>query len=236
MRYKVAIVDDDNRSAELIKNYLTKYSEKHSVIFDPFEFLDGDELINDYIANLDIIFLDIEMKRMDGMETAERIRKIDSDVIIIFITNMAQYAIKGYSVDAMSFLLKPLPYFAFSQELTKSLNLVEAKRHSYIVVNTDTGIRKVNTNEIFFIEVMKHTLIIHTVGGDFSLRGTIKEMESKLNEFYFQRCNNCYLVNLRMVNAIENDFVIVGKYKLKSSRPRKKMFMEALTSYVGRAI
>ncbi len=236
MRYKVAVVDDDKQSANLIKSYLNRYSEKFEVIFDIFEYTDGDDLVNEYTEDFDIIFLDIEMKRMNGMETAQSIRKIDDNVIIIFITNMAQYAIKGYSVKAMSFLLKPVPYFSFSQELSDCIKQIESKKASYIVFSTDTGIHRINTKEIYYIEVMKHTLIIHTKQEDFSMRGTIKDMEDKLKEHHFVRCNNCFLVNLAMVTAIKNEYVYLAEYQLKLSRSRKKGFMDELNNYVGRII
>lgn len=77
-----------------------------------------------YSPVYDILLLDIEMKEMDGMEAARRIRERDDKVVIIFITAAPQYAISGYEVRALSYLLKPLPWFAFSQELKKSIDMV----------------------------------------------------------------------------------------------------------------
>ena len=113
MKYSIAVVEDNPQFNEKLKQYLEKFSKENQVEFNIFSFTDGDEITSDYEAKYDIIFLDVEMKRLDGMTAAQKIREFDSDVIIIFITNMAQYAIGGYSVGALSFLLKPLPYFAF---------------------------------------------------------------------------------------------------------------------------
>ncbi|MFU8785781.1 MAG: LytR/AlgR family response regulator transcription factor [Candidatus Izemoplasmataceae bacterium] len=236
MRYKVAIVDDEKQSIELVKNYLHYYAQKNKVFFDVFEYEDGDQLIEDYITDLDIVFLDIEMKRLDGMKTAEKIRNFDHNVIIIFITNMAQYAIKGYAVDALSFLLKPLKYFTFSSELTRSLAKISNKKEFNLAVKTQSETHKLSTNDIDYIEVMKHTIMIHANKMTYSLRGTMKEFEKILEPYYFIRSNHCYLVNLAKVKSIVDDFVIVGDAELKLSRSRKKVFMEALTSYVGRVI
>lgn len=162
MRYKIAIVEDDSFSVDKLKTYLNQYTREKNVDFDIFVFNDGDEITSNYEAIYDIIFLDIEMKRQDGMITAQKIRELDNDVIIIFIKNMSQYAIHGHAVDALSFLLKPVPYFAFSQELKKSLNRCNSRKTGYILVPSSRGIFKLSTKEILFVENVKHQLYIHT--------------------------------------------------------------------------
>lgn len=233
MKYKIAIVEDVKQSRELVKDYIKRFALEHNREFEMIEFEDGEDIIADYGCNYDIIFLDIEMKRSNGMEIAEKIRKIDKNVIIIFKTNMAQYAIRGYSVDALSFLLKPVPYFAFSQELKKSIDKLDAREDSFILISAEFGMRKLMTKDILYIESMKHTLIIRLSTSEVTMRGVMKDMEDKLEKYHFHRCNNCYLVNLSKVKGIQGEFVIIGNDELKMSRGRKKSFMEALTSYVG---
>ncbi len=233
MRYRLAIVEDEQLSREELMKYLNRYTKENSVDFDISTYADGDEITFDYEAKYDIIFLDIEMKRQDGMTTARKIRKLDQDVIIIFITNMSNYAIHGYAVDAMSFLLKPVPYFAFSQELEKSIKRVKSNKNGYILVPSDRGLIKVNTKDIVFIESVKHQLFIHTDQEEFTIRDTMKQMESNLAQFNFFRCHSGYLVNLLWVKKIIKDEVIVGNHTLKISRPRKKEFVEAFMTYIG---
>lgn len=233
MKYNIAIVEDSDQSKETLKNYLDRYSHENRIEFNLYVFSDGDEIASDYEAKYDIIFLDIEMKRLDGMTTAQKIREFDSDVIIIFITNMAQFAISGYAVGALSFLLKPLPYFAFSQELTKSIERLNKRKHKSILISTENGVIKINSQEIMYIESLGHDLIIHTQKETYTKRGTIKRVEEELSGLQFYRCNNGYLVNLSYVSAVKDDEAIIGSYRLKISRPRKKKFMEALTQYIG---
>ncbi len=233
MRYKIAIVEDDSFSVEKIKKYLNRYTLEKNIDFDVFVFHDGDEITSDYEAIYDIIFLDIEMKRQDGMVTAKKIRAFDSDVIIIFITNMSQYAIHGYAVDALSFLLKPVPYFAFSQELKKSINRCNSRKTGFVLASTNRGVFKLSTKEILFIESVKHQLYIHTSDEVYQVRKTMKKMEEELQKFDFFRCNSGYLINLMWVNHIEGEDVIVGSHRLKISRPRKKEFIKAFTNYIG---
>ncbi|HBG32236.1 MAG TPA: DNA-binding response regulator [Acholeplasmataceae bacterium] len=233
MKYNIAIVEDNPQFNESLQNYLDKYSQENHTEFKVYSFSDGDEITSDYEAKYDIIFLDIEMKRLDGMSAAQKIREFDSDVIIIFITNMAQYAISGYSVGALSFLLKPLPYFAFSQELTKSIERLRKRKQKSILIPTENAMIKINSQDILYVESYGHDIIVYTQTESYTTRGTIKRIEEDLADFHFYRCNNGYLVNLAYVSGVKDEEAIVGKYRLKISRPRKKSFMEALTQYIG---
>ena len=88
--------------------------------------------------------MDVEMKFMDGMSAAEEIRKIDTEVVIIFITNMAQYAIRGYAVDALDYVLKPVSYFAFSQRLNRAISRMKKRETKIIMVNMKGGMVRIN--------------------------------------------------------------------------------------------
>lgn len=111
---RIAIVEDEAAVREQLAGYVQRYTRQYGTQFEVTMFTDGVEILEDYRPVYDIIFLDVEMQHLDGMETARRIRELDSDVLLIFITNMAQYAIKGYAVGALDYVLKPVPYFAFS--------------------------------------------------------------------------------------------------------------------------
>ena len=100
----------------------------------------------------DIILLDVQMRRLDGMSAAESIRRIDPEVILIFITNMAQFAIRGYAVDALDYILKPVPYFAFSQQMQKAIDRVRKRQKVYLMVPVEGGLRRVDVNTIYYLE------------------------------------------------------------------------------------
>lgn len=117
---RLALVEDDELYRSQLREYIDKYSAASGEKFTVTEFSDGDEIALGYKAVYDIILMDIEMKFMDGMMAAEEIRKVDTEVIIIFITNSPQYAIKGYAVDALDYVLKPVSYYAFSQRLGRA--------------------------------------------------------------------------------------------------------------------
>ncbi|MDF2804598.1 MAG: Response regulator of the LytR/AlgR family [Anaerocolumna sp.] len=232
----VAIVDDDKKNLDYLSDFASKYQEEFNENLKITTFSDGADIAEEYKAEYDIIILDIKMPFMDGMRAAELIRAVDSDVIIIFITNMAQYAIKGYSVQAMNFLLKPVSYFAFSQELQKAVTLIKERKKAYLVIRIYSGMARLNVDEIEYVESKKHQIIVHTKNNSYSTRDSLKNVEKNLSQYKFIRCNNSYLVNLRYVEGIDQNNVIVGGDELQISRPRKKIFMEALADYVGGAL
>ena len=233
MRIRVAIVEDDPESMEVLDRSLRRYEKENNVIIDISKFRDGDEIATYYESKYDIILLDIEMKRLDGMSTAKVIREYDKEVIIIFITNMPQYAIKGYEVKALSFLLKPVPYFAFSQQISDSIAKIQAHKEKSLLLTTKDGVVRVNIYDIYYVETMKHYLIVHEKNGSHTLKMPLKKIEEELKVGSFFRCNNCFLVNLDEVKSVNYDFVTVNDTELKISRPRKKEFLEALAKHFG---
>lgn len=230
---RVAIVEDEASYVEQIQSFIKQYQIENGQVIEVTVFSDGDEIVSNYRAEFDIIFLDIQMKFMDGMTAAEHIRKIDQSVIIIFITNMAQYAIRGYAVNALDYILKPITYFAFSEKFKRAIALFKQREKKYITLKIDGGIARLPLNEIYYMESMKHRIIVHTETMDYSMICTMKEMEERLADDNFFRCNNCYLVNLALVERVYNNEVILGEHKLQISRPRRKVFMAALTDYMG---
>lgn len=231
IKYHIAIVEDQQQHIDHLKKNLSMYQEKHNVIFDIDCFNDGYEIIEKYKNNYDIVILDIELIHLNGMDTAEKIRKFDENVTIIFITNLVHYAIRGYEVNAHSFLIKPVSYFKFEREIEKALKKLSNRSEQFLLMQTDEGLRKIFIYQVKYIESMKHKLTIHTIEGSFSLWGTLREMEQKLASHDFYRSNYCYLVNLAHVRGIDGDNVLLEDVQLKISRSRKKDFMEKLTDY-----
>lgn len=230
---RIAFVEDDPAVMETLVDYIRRYERQYGGSFELMQFSDGDEIVSDYRAIYDIIFLDVQMKRMDGMTAAEHIRKVDSDVILVFITNMAQFAIRGYAVDAMDYVLKPVPYFAFSQQLQKALARVKKRGNSFLNLSVDGGLRRVAVSSVYYLESDGHRVNLYTEAGPITAAGSLKDFEEKLAEQNFVRCNSGYLVNLAQVTSVQQSVAQVGPHAVQISRPRKKAFMEALTDYLG---
>lgn len=232
----IAIVDDDALSVKRITEYLKEYEQETGRIFSIDSFSDGDMIVHRYSHKFDIIFMDVEMKFMDGMSAAEEIRKIDSEVVIIFITNMAQYAIKGYAVQALDYLLKPVSYFAFSQCLNKALVRRDNRENKTVMLDIKGGKVRIDIKDIYYFETQGHTTICHTVNEEYHLLSTLKEVDGMFSHMHFFRINKSYLINLAHVEKFFNDEIKIGKISLPVSRARKKEFLAALTSYWGEVV
>ena len=230
---KVAIVEDEMLYARQLQEFLHQYEQEKGELFDITVYSDGDQIVHKYQSQFDLILMDVEMKFMDGMAAAEEIRKKDAEVIIIFITNMPQYAIRGYAVDALDYVLKPVSYFAFSQRLNRALGRMKNREEKMIMINIKGGAVRMNIANIFYVESQGHTLILHTILGDYETSGTMKEMEAKLTDMNFCRGNKGYLINLQHVDGVQDGCATVKGEQLVLSRARKKEFMEELTKYWG---
>ncbi len=228
---RIAIVEDEAAYAQQLKEFLHQYEKEKGEAFEITHFSDGDGIVHNYKPKYDIILMDIQMKFMDGMSAAEEIRKVDNQVIIIFITNMRQYAIRGYAVDALDYVVKPISYFAFSERLNKAVERISRRVHHNILLNIKGGMLRLSVEDICYVESQGHTLVYHTVNGDYEASGTMKEAEENLGEYHFCRGNKGYLVNLAHVDGMQDGCAIVRGEKLLLSRGRKNAFMEALTNY-----
>lgn len=230
---RIAVVDDEDSSAQKLCDYLQRYEVEFGQKIEYQRFTDGFSFLTGFKGQFDVILLDVSMPGIDGMETAKRIRQADSQVMILFITNMAQYAIRGYEVDALDYILKPVSYFAFSQRLGRAISRLDRQGKHYLMITCKTGSRKLEIESIYYVESQGHNLIYHTADGDYTVPGTIKNAEEKLLPFHFFRCNKGFLVSLAHVDAIDEGCALVGGDRVLISRARKNCFMEALTDYIG---
>lgn len=233
MLVNIAIVEDEEKQASLLKKHIENYFDNIDEKSNISVFNNGFKFLEDFKNNFDIIFMDIEMPHIDGISLCKEIRKYDSDVLIIFVTNMAQFAIKGYEVDALAFLLKPVSSFNLKIYLDKALNLIKKKNQLYILINVEDGVKKISINDIYYIEVNDHMLDYHTTDGVISNRKSLTELEKQLSSHGFVRSNSCYLINLKYVSKVTSKSVFILNQELQLSRQRKKDVMLALTNYLG---
>lgn len=230
----VALVEDDVLYVDKLKSYLDKFEEETGEKIDVVAYSDGADITADYKPVWDIILMDIEMRFMNGLTAAAAIRKTDPEVIIIFITNSPQYAIRGYSVNALDYVLKPVSYFAFSERIKRACNALADRRHNErFVVLTDTeGAHRVNVAQIRCVETEGRMLVYHTAARDIRTWSAISHAEESLGK-YFYRCNKGILVNLAYVDSIEGNDVVVDGRRLPISRAKKTGLLEALNDYMN---
>ena len=236
MVYNVALVDDDESFLNQILGYVDRFSKEEEVVLNVRTFDSGVEFITNYHPEFDIIFMDIEMPGFSGMETARELREQDENVCLVFITNMAKYAIEGYSVSAMDFIVKPVDYFAFAVPLKRAMSKVKVKVNDKFIIREKGKSISVNIGDIVYVESDKHYLIYHIGHEEYRTRGTIGETEEFFAPHGFASCNSGCVVNLKYVTSFSGDTVELSvggeKIKFPISRYRKKPFLTRLTEYL----
>lgn len=230
----VAVIEDDKKDAAVLCGLLTRYERESGETVRVTTFTNAEAFLTDYKPVYDAVFMDIELDgAMDGLTAAARLRKYDETVALLFVTSMAQFAIKGYEVDALDYFVKPVGYYDVKMRLDR---VRRGKRTAGATVNigVDGGVKRVLAADVYYIEVMNHTLVYHTRDGTFSCRGgSIRDLESRLEPEGFARCSISYLVNLRHCSEIRSGSVVVGGDELKITRGKRKEFVYKLAQVLG---
>lgn len=231
----IAIVEDEDPAARVLEEFLKRYEREHGgTAFNVSRYRDAETFLSDVaVGGYGIVLMDIELPDMNGMEASRRLRERDADVIIIFVTNMAQYAIKGYEVRAFDFIVKPVTYADFALKLTGALECEQTRRGKTVWVTNKEGRVAMRTTDIKYVEVVQHMLIWHTTRGDVRASGQLSDAESLLNGEPFAYCNRCYYVNLRFVTAVRGYDVYVGGERLAISRMKRAAFADALNDFLA---
>lgn len=229
---KVAIVEDEEKEVQLLQHYLEQYGKKYGETFSIVRYANAIDFLTGYRSIYDIVFMDIELPLMNGMEACFKLREMDQKINIIFVTNMAQYAVKGYEVQAFYYIVKPISYYNLESCLSRVIRQIRLNGEDEIKVNLQKGVVRISIARLLYIEVVGHHLIWHTQDGIYESSGTLKSVEDKLPAT-FSRCNNCYLVNLRHVTSVNGYEAKVGDEVLAISHPRRKPFMHDLNEYLG---
>lgn len=233
---RVAIVEDAPRELALLQKHLQNYADERGLTFEFAAFGDATAFLDRYRANYDIVFMDIELPGMDGMEAAHRLRAMDRQVALIFVTNMAQFAVKGYEVDALDYIVKPVKYGSLRVKLDRAVARCRAAAEA-ITITQQSGTLRLLLRELLYIEVNGHRLTYHTEQGVFEGSGSLQEAEDKLRPKGFLRCNKCYLVNQRQVRGMQGNLLQLSNGEtLQISRLRKKSLLEEMADSMGNDI
>ena len=230
---RIAVVDDNEKDAEYLKSCILRCGMEQNETFEVTVYPDAESFLRGYQYNFDLVILDIDMPGRNGVEAARALREHDESVALMFVTNMPQYALEGFSVDAVDYILKPISYPNFRVKMQKALRYVERNRDYPISLKTTQGYVKLMVSDIRYIESELHYLTFHTKSGDYRIRGLLSGNEALLAPYHFSRCNASYLVNLRYVEAIKGNDVIVAGSALPISRGRKASFLSDFTKYMG---
>lgn len=233
---KVAIVEDEDAAAEKLQSGLERYARENGIAIEAVRFVDPTLLLEAYRPVYDIILMDIVMPHVNGFAAAKKLRELDEEVLLIFVTNMQNYAVKGYEVSAFDFIVKPFTYGVLEAKLARACKrLGERQTGACISVTVERSVKVLPVLKVHYVEIRGHTLTYHTQEGCFTARDTLEHAEAMLGAG-FARCNNSFLVNLAHVRGVDKNNVIVAGEMLAVSRNKKKEFMQALANYLGKKV
>lgn len=231
MNMDVLICDDNANVREILKELLIQYQFLKGLDFHIKEYSSGEELLQSNYTGEEILFLDIEMNGMNGIETAREIRKKHKNMDIVFLTSYKEYVFEGYKVNAFRYLLKPIEM----DDLIETLDSIRKKMNdgenklSFSFGNEDYCI---NCNEILFIEVMGRKITIHSENGVYRSVGSLKELQSKIESSNFFKTHQSFLVNMDKIKKIDNQNVyMTNDAAIPISRLRLQEFKKAYLEY-----
>ena len=231
----IAYVEDEPAEAERMKSYIADYQSRTTENLKLQCFPDGLSFLEQAGREFfDIVFLDIDMPGINGMEVAKRIRRRNTSSVIIFLTNMAQYAVQGYEVAALDFVVKPIRPPVFQSKLERAISHVVNLRGTELSIRSSEGLVRISCSTLLYVEVFSHTLIYHTESGNYEVRGKLADEEERLIPYHFIRCNKSFLVNLAQIRRVDkNELELLNGERLEISHPRRKSFMASLAQYLG---
>lgn len=224
---KIAICEDEKEQQELLKSYIDQIFDGLSVKYELEIYNLGEELLDSYSKDIDILLLDIQMGQINGMDTARKIRELDDKVEIIFITSLIEYVLEGYEVRAYRYLIKPIKYDDLKNNVINCIKEIDIK-NKYIIIKENGNRIKLDINEITYIEVQKEDITIHTLNQIYKIKGTMNNIEKEINCIRFFRCHKSYLVNLEHVKSIKqyvamlenSEEVPISRYRFKDTKDK----------------
>ncbi len=230
---RIAIVEDEPTERDRIKVYLEEIAQEDQTQFEIEQYSSGMAFVMRGMKDYDLVLMDIDMPNLNGIETAKALRKVDQSATLIFVTNMAQYAISGYEVNAIDFILKPVNRYSFAIKIKRAISRTAKKNDNAIQIKMDGTIFLVHMYQIMYLEVDGHYVIFHTTQGDYKEYTTLKLAQKRINSSHFVQCNQSFLINMKYIESVSRESVTVGGTIIYISRKMKTEFMNAVLDFLG---
>lgn len=230
---QIAIIDDNRDDRAMVLSLLEKFFKEDGTKGQITEYENAEDFLNQYSYTYDFIIMDIDMPGISGIEAAKQLRKKDATVTLMFVTNMPQYAMEGYDVEAVDYVLKPISYPDFRLKMLKAKRYIERNRDVKITIATASEVIVVNASDIYYVESQLHYRYYHTNKGVYKMRGKLSDVEDILYPCHFARSSKSYIINLAYLERIKGYEAVVAGEALPISRRMKAKLLEAFTKYTG---
>lgn len=234
--FRVLLVEDDDSDAATLERELERYGVEHGVELSIHRETSAFS-VEELAPRFDLVLLDIELPGINGMEAAEALREHKIDVPLLFVTNLAQYAVHGYAVDALDFLVKPVTPASVTAALGKALRVARRRHETNYVVQSGGESTVIPLRDLIAVEVRAHDLVFHVVGqhsADVQAHGTLAAVERDLGGAAFVRISASCLVNMGRIRRVRRDSVIMDDgEELWFSRGKKRIAMQKIAEYLG---
>ena len=218
MKYKIASCDDEQNQIEYITSIVASWSAHEGHGCEIRTFASAEAFLFEYEEDkaYDILLLDVEMKNINGIELAKRIRKDNNRAEIIFITSHFEFVGEGYEVDALHYLIKPISAEKLTQVLTKAAEKLSVEPPS-VVISCEGETVKLYESDILYVESFLHYIVIHTKDNEYKIKENISVFENKVSDVFY-RIHRSYLVSLKYITRISRTSVNIGNTELPLSR------------------
>ncbi len=233
---RALVLEDDDGQAALLAGYIERYGRETGDPLQVTRLASAFALADKTCPDFDMAFLDIGLPGINGMEAAHLIRERDERVPIVFVTDLAQYAVRGYEVEALDFVVKPVTYAQIAPRLAKMARAARENARRTLAVTTATGIRVLDVAQLEAVEVSKHDLFYHVAGEKDPLRtrGTMAATADELADAPFMRVSASCLVGMPHIERIDGDRIVMRDGKeFWFSRAKRKGAMEQIARYLG---
>lgn len=230
---RIAICEDNREHMEILKEMVNRWAKKEDAQIsigcyesaEQFLFCMKDE------PHYDLAFLDIQMSKINGLQLAGMIREEDKLIFLVFTTALKNYAPKGYEVSAFRYLIKPLQEDEVFQALTNASRMIEERKREAVIVTQGDESRRIFKDEIYYIEVDNHHIILHLKNETIRFKAKLKEFETQFREPQFCKCYRSYIVNLKYTGRISREGVEIDGRTLPISKSRWKALNHCYMEY-----
>lgn len=237
MRIRIAVVEDEAEQQEYIRKMLERWSVQSGEPVSVTYVACAEEYLMKYNQpdTFDILFLDVCMKQMNGMELAKELRKYDREVQILFFTGISDYVFEGYEIGAVRYLMKPVEQNKLEEAMAVCLEHLKHRKEDYLSFQYQGESVRVLRSDILYVEVYGHYLHMVTRTDTFEWKGSLQSIREKLDTGRFVEANRSVIVNLEYVNKItREECILEDKTRIHVSRGAYKSLNEAFMKfYVG---